>query len=138
MKYIYPAVFSPGEPDEGGFTVTFPDLPGCISEGDDLEEALRMAKDALGGHLYLMEEDGDEIPRPSQPDSIQLETGEFVSLIQANTNFVRERIRNKAVNKTLTIPKWLNDAATEEGINFSQTLQDALKQKLDIKVNDFS
>ncbi|AJK27797.1 type II toxin-antitoxin system HicB family antitoxin [Paenibacillus larvae] len=136
MKYIYPAVFSPGEPDEGGFTVTFPDLPGCITEGDDLEEALRMAKDALGGHLYLMEEDGDEIPRSSQPDSIQLETGEFVSLIQANTDFIRERIQSKAVNKTVTLPKWLNDVAAEEGINFSQTLQDALKQKLEIK--DFS
>ncbi|AUS03542.1 type II toxin-antitoxin system HicB family antitoxin [Paenibacillus larvae] len=136
MKYIYPAVFSPGEPDEGGFTVTFPDLPGCITEGDDLEEALRMAKDALGGHLYLMEEDGDEIPRSSQPGSIQLETGEFVSLIQANTDFIRERIQSKAVNKTVTLPKWLNDVAAEEGINFSQTLQDALKQKLEIK--DFS
>ncbi|AQT84165.1 Antitoxin HicB [Paenibacillus larvae subsp. larvae] len=136
MKYIYPAVFTPGEPDEGGFTVTFPDLPGCITEGDDLEEALHMAKDALGGHLYLMEEDGDEIPRSSQPDSIQLETGEFVSLIQANTDFIRERIQSKAVNKTVTLPKWLNDVAAEEGINFSQTLQDALKQKLEIK--DFS
>ncbi|MDT2173383.1 type II toxin-antitoxin system HicB family antitoxin, partial [Paenibacillus larvae] len=121
---------------EGGFTVTFPDLPGCITEGDDLEEALRMAKDALGGHLYLMEEDGDEIPRSSQPDSIKLETGEFVSLIQANTDFIRERIQSKAVNKTVTLPKWLNDVAAEEGINFSQTLQDALKQKLEIK--DFS
>ncbi|MEV2445798.1 type II toxin-antitoxin system HicB family antitoxin, partial [Paenibacillus larvae] len=98
--------------------------------------ALRMAKDALGGHLYLMEEDGDEIPRSSQPDSIQLETGEFVSLIQANTDFIRERIQSKAVNKTVTLPKWLNDVAAEEGINFSQTLQDALKQKLEIK--DFS
>ncbi|MCM3337463.1 MULTISPECIES: type II toxin-antitoxin system HicB family antitoxin [unclassified Paenibacillus] len=136
MKYIYPAVFSPGEPDEGGFTVTFPDLPGCVTEGDTLDEALYMAKDALGGHLYLMEDDNDDIPQPSKPDVIQLEAGEFVSLIQANTDFVRERIRNKAVNKTLTIPKWLNDAAAEEGINFSQTLQDALKQKLGVK--DFS
>ncbi|MCE5168221.1 type II toxin-antitoxin system HicB family antitoxin [Paenibacillus profundus] len=136
MKYIYPAVFSPGEPDEGGFTVTFPDLPGCVTEGDTLDEALYMAKDALGGHLYLMEDDNDDIPQPSKPDVIQLEAGEFVSLIQANTDFVRERICNKAVNKTLTIPKWLNDAAAEEGINFSQTLQDALKQKLGVK--DFS
>ncbi|MFW5437103.1 type II toxin-antitoxin system HicB family antitoxin [Paenibacillus apiarius] len=136
MKYIYPAVFSPGEPDEGGYTVTFPDLPGCISEGDTIEEALHMAKDALGGHLYLMEDDHDNIPQPSKPDSIQLEAGEFVSLIQVNTDFVRERIRNKAVNKTVTLPKWLNDEAAQEGINFSQTLQDALKEKLGIK--DFS
>ncbi|NOJ72463.1 type II toxin-antitoxin system HicB family antitoxin [Paenibacillus alvei] len=135
-KYIYPAVFSPGEPDEGGYTVTFPDLPGCITEGDTIEESLHMAKDALGGHLYLMEEDNDDIPQPSKPYSIQLEAGEFVSLIQANTDFVRERIRNKAINKTVTLPKWLNDEAAQEGINFSQTLQDALKEKLGIK--DFS
>lgn len=135
-KYIYPAVFSPGEPEEGGYTVTFPDLPGCITEGDTIEEALHMAKDALGGHLYLMEEDKDNIPQSSKPDSVQLEAGEFVSLIQANTDFVRERIRNKAINKTVTLPKWLNDEAAQEGINFSQTLQDALKEKLGIK--DFS
>ncbi|MFL1671696.1 type II toxin-antitoxin system HicB family antitoxin [Paenibacillus dendritiformis] len=135
-KYIYPAVFHPGEPDEGGYTVTFPDLPGCISEGDTLDEALHMAKDALGGHLYLMEEDKDDIPQPTKPNAIQLEADEFVSLIQVSTDFVRERIRNKAINKTLTIPKWLNDAAAEEGINFSQTLQDALKEKLGVK--DFS
>ncbi|BFH15324.1 hypothetical protein J6TS7_58960 [Paenibacillus dendritiformis] len=92
-----------------------------------------MGNDALGGHLYLMEEDKDDIPLPTKPDAIQLEAGEFVTLIQANTEFVRERIRNKAINKTLTIPKWLNDAAAEEGINFSQTLQDALKQKLGVK-----
>jgi len=135
-KYIYPAVFHPGEPNESGYTVTFPDLPGCISEGNSLDEALYMARDALGGHLYLMENDNDHIPQPSKPEVIQLEAGQFVSLIQVNTDFVRERIRNKAMNKTLTIPKWLNDVATEEGINFSQTLQDALKQKLGMK--DFS
>lgn len=83
-----------------------------------------------------MEEDKDDIPQPAKPGTIQLEAGEFVSLIQVNTDFVRERIHNKAINKTLTIPKWLNDAAAEEGINFSQTLQDALKQKLGVK--DFS
>ncbi|XID92227.1 type II toxin-antitoxin system HicB family antitoxin [Paenibacillaceae bacterium WGS1546] len=87
-------------------------------------------KDALGGHLYLIEEDNGEIPIPSSPDSIGLEPGEFVSLIQANTSFVRERIRNKAVNKTVTLPKWLDLEATEEGINFSHTLQEALKEKL--------
>jgi len=135
-KYIYPALFSPGEPDEGGYTVTFPDLPGCITEGDTLEEALSMAKDALGGHLYLMEEDQDTIPHPSNPKSISLNAGEFYTLVQANTDFVRERIRNKAINKTVTLPKWLNDEAAQEGINFSQTLQDALKEKLGIK--DFS
>ncbi len=135
-KYIYPAIFTAGEADEQGYTVTFPDLPGCITEGDTLDEALHMAKDVLGGHLYLMEEDNDSIPKPSQPNEIKFELDEFVSLIQADTSFVRDRIANKAINKTITLPKWLNDAAINEGINFSQTLQETLKEKLGI--NDLS
>ena len=74
MKHSrFPALFTPAE--EGGFTVRFPDLPGCITEGDTLEEALRNAGEALGLHLYGMEEDGDEIPSPSAPEGIDAESG---------------------------------------------------------------
>jgi predicted RNase H-like HicB family nuclease len=131
-KYIYPAVFDPNE--NGGYTVTFPDLPGCVTEGDNLDEALLMAAEAMALHLYGMERDGDEIPEPSKPSDVTLpedvDKDAFVTLVQARTEPIRDELQNRAVKKTLTIPQWLNDAAEKEGINFSQTLQFALKEKL--------
>lgn len=130
-KYIFPAIFEPGE--QKGFCVTFPDLPGCITEGDTLEEAYTMAKEALELHLYSMEEDGDDIPQPAQPNQIKINNNSFITLIEAWMPLIRNEIANKSVKKTLTIPKWLNDAAEEKKINFSQVLQAALKDYLGIK-----
>ncbi|MBG9692584.1 pilus assembly protein HicB [Lysinibacillus sphaericus] len=131
-KYYFPAIFDPGTNDEQGFTITFPDLPGCITEGSDMDEAVYMAKDVLAGFLYGMEEDGETIPTPSEPSSIDLPQGAFISIIEVRTDYIRDEIENKAVKKTLTIPKWLNDAAEEENINFSQLLQFAIKERLGI------
>ncbi|ADG07576.1 type II toxin-antitoxin system HicB family antitoxin [Kyrpidia tusciae] len=131
-KHVYPAIFDPNE--LGGYTVTFPDLPGCVTEGGNLEEALKMASEAMALHLYGMEQDGDEIPTPSNPAEVQIPDdtgpGAFVTLIQARTEPIHDEMKNRAVKKTLTIPKWLNDAAEKEGINFSQVLQYALKEQL--------
>lgn len=131
-KYYFPAIFDPGTEKEEGFTITFPDLPGCITEGSDMDEAVYMAKDVLAGFLYGMEEDGEEIPVPSNPSSIDLPKGAFISIIEVRTDYIRDEIENKAVKKTLTIPKWLNDAAENENINFSQLLQFAIKDRLGI------
>lgn len=131
-KYYFPAIFDPGTENEEGFTITFPDLLGCITEGSDMDEAVYMAKDALAGFLYGMEEDGEEIPDPSNPSSIELPKGAFISMIEVRTDYIRDEIENKAVKKTLTIPKWLNDAAENENINFSQLLQFAIKERLGI------
>lgn len=132
-KYIYPAVFDPDERGpEHGFTVTFPDLPGCITEGDNLEDALSMAQEALQLHLYGMEEDGDAIPVPTPPEKVTAPEGGFVTLIQAIMPLARERMANKSVNKTLTLPKWLNDLAEEKRINFSHVLQSGLKERLGV------
>jgi len=131
-KYYFPAIFDPGTEKEEGFTITFPDLPGCITEGSDMDEAVYMAKDVLAGFLYGMEEDGDEIPAPSNPSNIDLPKGAFISIVEVRTDYIRDEIENKAVKKTLTIPKWLNDAAENENINFSQLLQFAIKDRLGI------
>lgn len=132
-KYFFPAVLDPGTDGSEGYTITFPDLPGCITEGSDLLESIRMAKDALEGFLYGMEEDGETIPSPSSPNKIEVPPGGIVTIIEAWTDYIREEMENKAVKKTLTIPKWLNDAAEREGINFSQLLQFAIKERLGIK-----
>lgn len=133
--YFYPAVFEPHEKGEG-YTITFPDLQGCITEGSNINEAMYMAKDALELHLYGMEEDGEPIPSPSVPNKVTFPKGGFVALIEVWTDIVRDEMENKAVKKTLTIPKWLNDAAEQRKINFSHVLQYALKQQIGIKQKD--
>lgn len=130
-KYIFPAVFK--SDGQNGYSITFPDLPGCITEGDTLEKALYMAKDALELFLYSMEEDGEVIPAPSKPESITLPQGAFVNLVEVYMPPIRDEMANKSMNKTLTLPRWLNSAAEKANINFSQVLQFALKEQLGIK-----
>jgi predicted RNase H-like HicB family nuclease len=129
-KYIFPAIFELGE--NKGYCISFPDLSGCITEGETLEEAYNMAKEALELHLYGMEEDGDIIPIPTQPNKIKLNSDSFISLVEAWMPLIRNEMSNKAVKKTLTIPKWLNDEAENKKVNFSQILQAALKEHLGI------
>lgn len=127
MKYVFPAVF---EPEDGLYNVTFPDLPDCYTCGDDLADALYMAEDALGGWLSRAEERGAEIPAASTGKGIVPPPDGIVTLILADTDAYRRNHSEKAVKKTLTIPQWLNTAAENRHINFSQVLQDALRHQL--------
>ncbi|MBS4030905.1 MAG: type II toxin-antitoxin system HicB family antitoxin [Clostridiales bacterium] len=129
-RYIFPAVFSYAD---DGISVSFPDLPGCFSCGNSDEEAVLMAKEALGLHLYSMEEDKDEIPEATPINKISLESGQVVVLIEVFMPTMREAVENYSVKKTLSIPQWLNKLALEKNINFSQVLQAALKEKLGIR-----
>ena len=126
-KYVYPAIFTE---DEAGYSVRFPDVDGCFTSGRSLQEALEMAEDAMCLMLYDMEESGEAIPAASGVNNVQTEPGEFVSLIGCDTLAYRKRYGSKAVKKTLSIPSWLNEAAEKAGVNFSNVLQDALKQLL--------
>ena len=92
-----------------------------------------MAEDALALVLYGYEKDGREIPSPSDPASLSLSANEFVNWIACDTLKYRKMYNNKAVKKTLTIPEWLNESATNMGLNFSQVLQDALMEKIEAK-----
>lgn len=129
-KYVYPAIFTPEE--EGGYSVFFPDLEGCYTCGDDLQDALFMANDVLAFVLYDYEAEGREIPAPSKAEDIKKEDKEFVNYVACDTVEYARMHNNKAVKKTLTIPQWLNDAALKQDINFSQVLQEALMQKVNI------
>ncbi|MGB9887505.1 MAG: type II toxin-antitoxin system HicB family antitoxin [Moorellales bacterium] len=128
-RYVYPAVFT-FDPD--GVSVEFPDLPGCLTCGSDVYEAAEMAREALALHLYGMEEDGDPIPPPSPPAGLKVGANQAIMLVEAWMPPVRSEIQNRAVKKTLTIPKWLNDLAESRKVNFSQVLQEALKQHLGV------
>ena len=132
MKYAYPAIFTPEE--NGAFSVVFPDLEGCYTCGDNLEDALEMAEDALALTLYGYETDKRPIPGPS-PLSVltpNSEKEEFINYIACDTLEYRKMYNNKSVRKTLTIPEWLNEAALSMDINFSQVLQDALLTKINL------
>lgn len=125
--YSYPAFFYF---DDDGISIEFPDLPGCLSCAQSSEEAFRRAREALGLHLYGMEADHDVIPAPSPVDSLHPEEGGVVAMVEVFMPAVRERINNRSVNRTVTLPAWLNAAALERNINFSQVLQDALKSQI--------
>lgn len=128
-KYVYPAVFTP---EDGGYVVNFPDFDSCYTEGDTLEEAMKMANDVLCLTLYDMEETGKEIPAPSQIKAVEANGESFVSLVRCDTVEYRKYFDNRAVKKTLTIPNWLNTIAERQGVNFSMILQNALKKELNI------
>lgn len=130
-KYIFPAIFS--QEDNGSFSVSFPDIDNCYTQGDDLQDAYEMAEDVLCLFLYKMEEASENIPTPSNPKDIQVNDNSFVAIIGADTLEYRMFYDNKAVKKTLTIPQWLNTMAEREGVNFSYVLQSALKEKLGIQ-----
>lgn len=125
---LYPAYFRRVE--SGGYSVDFPDLPGCVSAGDSLGEALAMAREALSLHLYGMAEDGDAIPAPSDPAAVAPEEGAFVAPVEGRPDMIRDDIRNRSVKKTLTIPYWLNEEAERHHVNFSQVLQEALRERV--------
>lgn len=92
-----------------------------------------MAEDVLCLILYKMEENNEDIPTPSNPKDIQVNDNSFVAIIRADTLEYRMFYDNKAVKKTLTIPQWLNTMAERKGVNFSNVLQTALKEKLGIQ-----
>lgn len=130
QKYVYPAIFHPEE--DGGFSVSFPDLDGCFTCGESLEEAIDMAVDAAAGWLITANKLNEEIPNATDIKNVKIEgSKDFASLISIDLVEYRKK-NSKTVKKTLTIPQWLNDLAEENHVNFSGILQEALKEKLHI------
>lgn len=131
--FYYPAVFHIAE-DIGGYWVEFPDLPGCFSQGEHIEDTMEHAKEALG--LYLDTSDDIYERTTLNPSSIEKVMEQFpkqiVVLVEYDDVKYARMYKNKAIKKTLSIPEWLNDEATKQGVNFSQVLQEALLAKLNL------
>lgn len=125
MKLAYPAIFSPWD-DGTGYTVEFPDLPGCVTEGATMAEAVYMAEDAASGWVLGELEEGNAAPEASAPTSLRVADGEFISVVALDMDAYAEKYGSKAVRKNLTIPAWLNTFAEQQRISFSQVLTDAL------------
>lgn len=128
-RYFYPAVFTYEEGQE--IAVVFPDLDAATSGIND-DDALLSARELLGCVLFGMEEDGEEIPTPTALNAVHLEQNERAVLVDVYMPSVRMAQNNKSVNRTVTLPAWLNAAALERNINFSQLLQDAIKAQIGI------
>lgn len=126
---LYYAIFNP----EGTqFNVSFPDLSELFTSGDDMSDALHMAKDALEGYLLWLEDEKEAFPPASEYDEISPSKGDLLIPIEANLEVARLKENTKMIKKTLTIPNYVNALAEKEGINFSQTLTEVLKEKLQI------
>ena len=129
MKIIYPAVFYPFSDGSGGYTVEFPDLPGCITEGRNLEEAFEMATDAASGWVLEELEEGNPVPKASDYSEVKARENGQVNIVLLDIDKYAEQYGKKAVRKNVTIPAWLNTFAEKRRINFSQVLQEAILAK---------
>ena len=129
-RYIYPAVFTYEAGQE--IAVVFPDLDVATSGADD-NEALLSARELLGCVLYGLEEDNEEIPSPTPLSDVTTAENERAVLVDVYMPSIRMAKINRSVNRTVTLPAWLNAAALERNINFSQVLQDALQSQMHIE-----
>ena len=123
-EYVYPALFHPNE--DGSFTITYPDLPGCISEGKSLGNAMYMAQSALTQWIEYLTNKKQPIPAASNLQNIAVSQNEFVNLIRADVK------DGRAVKRTVSIPKWMDDQVSEAGLSLSRVLQDALKDRFNV------
>lgn len=128
-RYFYPAIFTYELDQE--IAVVFPDLK-CATSGVNDDDALLSARELLGCVLYGLEEDGEEIPTPTPLAEVETQSNEHTVLVDVYMPSIRQANINRSVNRTVTLPAWLNAAALERNINFSQVLQEALKSQLHI------
>lgn len=124
-KYVYPAIFSyePGQE----IAVVFPDLNVATSGTNDMD-ALNAARELLGLVMFGLEEDGEEIPAPTPLSEVYPHDNERAVLIDVFMPSVRMDGVSRSVNRTVTLPAWMDASAKRLGVNFSQVLQDALRQ----------
>jgi len=127
MKLTYPACFYKDD-KSGGYAVVVPDLPGCVSGGDTIADAILMATDAASGWVLDELEDGKAIPPASTLEDVQPDSGGFINMLVLDMDTYAEKYGNKAVRKNLTIPAWLNTFAESNNVNFSHVLQESLTE----------
>ena len=121
MKYVYPAIFE--DSVDGGYVVSFPDLQGCYSQGDSQSEAFEMARSALTQWLEYLTDKKEPIPTPTNINEITINCSGFTNLVMAEVK------DGKAVKRTVSIPKWMDEKASEMGLSLSRVLQDTLSKK---------
>jgi len=122
LEYVYPAIFHTN--NDSSYTVTYPDLPGCISEGKSLGNAIYMAESALTQWINYLIDKQKEIPKASSSQGLVIGENEFI-------NHIRVEVKDgRAVKRTVSIPKWMDDEVIKSGLSLSRVLQDALNERL--------
>lgn len=133
QNLTYFAVFEPTE--DGSYSIYFPDLPGCISFGKNLEEAARLAAEAASLHVYSMECDHEEIPTPSNNLSKQDIEGNIIMPVTIHPDLFRMKKDNERIKTNITLPAWLKRLAEEQKVNYSRLLESALMEYLQIPLS---
>ncbi len=129
-RYSFIAIFNIAD---DGISIEFPDLPGCLPCADNMDEAIKNAREALGLHLWGMEQDNETIPEPTSITNIHCNSNEVPALIDVFMPPFRDKLNNRFVKKTLSLPAWLADMADKDGVNCSKIFQNALIEYLGVK-----
>lgn len=127
MKYIYTAIFEPNE-DGTKYYCRVPDLPGCITTGNNLDDAIEMITDAASGWLVVAEDEGNKIPAATPQHKLNIPEHAICSIIRIDTLAYRSATDTRAVRKNVSLPAWMAALAENRGVNCSQVLQDGLMQ----------
>ena len=133
QNLTYFAILEPSE--DGSYSIYFPDLPGCISVGNSLEDAARMAAKPASLHIYSMECDNEEIPAPSVNLSKEDTEGNIVMSVTIHPDLFRMKKDNERIKTNITIPAWLKRIAEEQKVNYSRLLETALIDYLQIPMS---
>lgn len=129
MKYIYTATFVPNEAGTK-YYCRVPDLPGCITTGETLDNAIEMIIDAASGWLVVAEDEGNDIPPATRQCDLDIPDNAICSIIRIDTLAYRAATDTRAVRKNVSLPAWMATLAEKRGVNCSQVLQDGLMKLL--------
>lgn len=129
MKYFYTATFVPNE-DCTKYYCRVPDLPGCITTGQSIDDAIEMITDAASGWLVVAEDEGNDIPAATRQCDLDIPDNAICSIIRIDTFSYRAATDTRAVRKNVSLPAWMAALAEKRGVNCSQVLQDGLMQLL--------
>lgn len=127
MRYTFTAVITP---EEGKCYVRVPDIPGCVTTGRDIEDAVAQITDALSGCLVVWEDQGLPVPPATIQKDIPHDAADVLTLVSVDTIAYRAKTDTRAVRKNVSIPAWMANMAERRGINCSKVLQDAPAQQL--------
>ncbi len=130
MKYIYTATFVPNE-DGSKYYCRVPDLPGCITTGSSIDDAIEMITDAASGWLVVAEDEGNEIPSATPQHQLDIPENAICSIIRIDTLAYRAATDTKSVRKNVSLPAWMATLAEKRGVNCSQVLQEGLVRIFD-------
>jgi predicted RNase H-like HicB family nuclease len=124
MNYVFPAIYEKGK--SGAYVVTFPDISGCFTQGDDIPDALDLSHKILREYLECLIEMKFDIPAASDLNEVVYD-GESTEWFKG---YVSVNLKDSnAVKKTISIPKWMDDIVRKSGISLSRITQDAIKER---------